>query len=126
MNVGLDMPGGPGPAPGGGPTPGAANASLPQLEQADIQRVVSSNVGFVKRQCWEPALASRSPNAPTSAKVSVMLTIGPDGSVQSANASGGGGYPDLASCVAGRVRGWRFPPSSGNSTANIPFVFASQ
>ncbi|MBI5534735.1 MAG: zinc-ribbon domain-containing protein [Deltaproteobacteria bacterium] len=125
LNTGLDMPGVPGPA-AGGPTPGGGNSSLPQLEQADIQRVVSSNVGFVKRQCWEPALASRSPNAPTSAKVSVMLTIAPDGSVQSANASGGSGYPDLASCVAGRVRGWKFPPSSGSSTANIPFVFASQ
>jgi hypothetical protein len=126
MNVGLDnMPGLPGPAVGG-PTPGGANAALPQLEQADIQRVVSSHVGFVRRQCWEPALASKSASAPPSAKVSVMVTIGSDGSVQSANASGGNGYPDLASCIAGRVRGWKFPPSSGTSTANIPFVFASQ
>jgi hypothetical protein len=110
-----------GPKPGGGD-----NSNLPKLEQADIQRVVSQNVGLVKRQCWEPALASRSPNAPSSAKVSVMVTIGPDGSVRSANASGGGGYPDLASCVVGRVRAWKFPPSSELATANIPFVFASQ
>lgn len=126
LNVGLsDMPGMAGPNVGG-PTPGAGNQSLPALEQSDIQRVVSQNVGFVRRQCWEPALASRSPNAPSSAKVTVAIAIGADGSVQSANASGGGGYPDLASCVASRVRGWRFPPSSGTSNASVPFVFAAQ
>lgn len=126
MSVGLsDMPGLAGPNVAG-PTPGAGNQSLPALEQSDIQRVVSQNVGFVRRQCWEPALASRSPNAPSSAKVTVAITIGADGSVQSANASGGSGYPDLASCVASRVRGWKFPPSSGTSNANVPFVFATQ
>jgi len=126
LSVGLqDMPGMAGPNVGG-PTPGAANHSLPALEQSDIQRVVSQNVGFVRRQCWEPALASRSPNAPSSAKVTVAISIGADGSVQSASASGGGGYPDLASCVGSRVRGWKFPPSSGTSNASVPFVFAAQ
>ncbi len=126
-NVGLGDLGGPsgpsvtGPKPGGGD-----NSNLPQLGEGDIQRVVSSNVGFVKRQCWEPALSSRSPSAPSTAKVTVMVTIGADGSVQSAHASGGSGYPTLASCVESRVRGWKFPPSSGTSTANVPFVFASQ
>lgn len=126
LNVGLgELPGlaGPGPAPKPG---GADMSNLPQLDQAEIQRVVSSNIGTVKRHCWEPALASRSPNAPMTARVSVVVTIGADGSVQNANASGASGYPDLPSCISGRVRNWKFPPSSGTSTVNIPFVFAAQ
>ncbi|MCU0694379.1 MAG: TonB family protein, partial [Polyangiaceae bacterium] len=80
----------------------------------------------VKRRCWEPALAARDRNAPSSAKVNVSIVIAPDGSVRSASASGGNGYPGLADCVASRVRGWRFPPAGGESHANIPFAFFAQ
>jgi TonB family protein len=119
------MPGLPGPAVGG-PRVGSDNTNLPALEQGDIERVVASNRGLVKRQCWEPALASRSGTAPNTAKVNVSITIGSDGRVQGASASGGAGYPDLASCVAARVKNWKFPPSSGTSQASVPFVFAAQ
>ncbi len=123
-HVGLgDGPNVGGPAVGG-PTPGGG--SVAQLEQSDIERVVASQRSTVKRRCWDTALAARDPSAPPSAKVSVSVTIGSSGRVVSANASGGDGYPGLASCVQQRVMAWTFPPSSGESRANIPFAFFSQ
>lgn len=107
--------------------PSTTNNSLPQqLDQSDIERVVSSQRAFVKRRCWEPALTGRDPSAPRSASVVVSLVIAPSGRVQSASASGGDGYPGLASCVQSSVRGWTFPPSGGESQASIPFKFFSQ
>jgi hypothetical protein len=123
--VGLgDGPSVAGPTVGG---PGGVDSTLPQqLDQGDIERVVSSHRVSVKRGCWEPALAARDPNAPKSAKVNVSITIGPGGNVTAASASGGDGFPGLASCVSSRVRAWSFPRSGGESRANIPFAFFSQ
>jgi TonB family protein len=88
---------------------------------------VSRYTGSVKRSCWQPALDSRDPNAPTSARVVVTITVAGSGSVQNVSTSGDPrGYPGLANCIAGRVRGWQFPPSSGSTTVNVPFVFAAQ
>jgi hypothetical protein len=114
-----------GPTPNG-PKVGADNSSLPALDGKDVERVVSSQRGLVSRQCWQPALSAKEPNAPKSAKVSVSMTIGPDGSVSSTSASGGAGYPGLASCISSRVKGWKFPSSSGSSNFNIPFTFIEQ
>ena len=120
------LPGGPSPLPGpggpGGPTPGGGD----QLSQADVQRVVNNGRNSLKRACWEPALAAKSANAPSSAKVTVTLTIGPDGRVRSSSASGGDGYPGLASCIGGRVRSWVFPASSGETTVAPSFTFVPQ
>lgn len=122
--VGLgDGPNVAGPTVGGPVVGGGVTA---QLEQADIERVVSSQRASVKRRCWEPALSARDPKAPPSAKVGVSATIGPDGRVKGATASGGDGYPGLAACVQRSVQGWTFPPSGGESRANIPFAFFSQ
>jgi hypothetical protein len=108
--------------PGQGPS-----GNLPQqLDQSDIERVVAAHRVSVRRGCWDPAIAGRSPNAPKSAKVTVSLSIGPSGNVTSASSTGGDGFPGLASCVTGRVRGWKFPPSAGTSQANIPFAFFLQ
>jgi len=96
-----------------------------QLAAADVERVVQQHRAFVKRQCWESALASRPPNAPSSARVAVTMNVGPDGRVQNVSASGGDGYPGLSSCVQSQVKGWTFPPSEG-STVTVPFVFAAQ
>jgi predicted Zn finger-like uncharacterized protein len=109
--------------PSGGPAPANAGG---QLATADLERVVQSHRAFVKRQCWDTALSARAPNSPSSARVAVTMTVGKDGNVQSANASGGDGYPGLASCVQGQVRGWKFPASDGPTTLTIPFVFAAQ
>lgn len=110
----------------GGPTPGSGGNLPQQLDQSDIERVVNAHRASVKRGCWEPALAGRSPNSPKSAKVTVSIGIGASGNVTSASASGGEGFPGLASCITGRVRGWKFPPSGGPSQASVPFAFFSQ
>jgi hypothetical protein len=110
----------------GGPTPGSGGNLPQQLDQSDIERVVNAHRASVKRGCWEPALAGRAPNSPKSAKVTVSIGIGASGNVTNASASGGDGFPGLASCIAGRVRGWKFPPSGGTSQASVPFAFFSQ
>ena len=109
-----------------GPSGGAAQGGGGgQLAAVDVERVVQSHRAFVKRQCWENALAAKSPSAPSSARVVVTINVARDGNVSSANTSGGDGYPGLASCVQGQVKNWKFPPSDG-STVTVPFVFAAQ
>jgi len=110
----------------GGPSGGPGGNLPQQLDQSDIERVVAAHRVSVKRGCWEPALQSRDPKAPKSAKVTVSISIGPSGNVSSASASGGSGFPGLSSCVSSKVRSWKFPPSGGTSQANIPFAFFSQ
>jgi outer membrane biosynthesis protein TonB len=95
------------------------------LQTADVERVVQSHRAFVKRQCWEPALGAKAPNAPSSARVVVSINVARDGSVPSATTTGGEGFPGLATCVQGQVTKWKFPPSEG-STVNVPFIFAAQ
>ena len=56
-----------------------------------------------------------------------VVDTAPAGNVQSVSASGDPrGYRGLASCITSRVRAWRFPASSGQTTVNVPFVFAAQ
>jgi hypothetical protein len=124
---GLRPTGGPGPGSSPGTSSGSSSGSGGQLDSGQIQSTVSRYTGSVKRSCWQPALDSRDPSAPTSARVSVTITVGPSGSVQNVTTSGEPrGYPGLASCIAGRVRNWQFPASGGTTTANVPFVFAAQ
>ncbi len=112
-----------GPAgPSGGPSKAGGGG---QLAAVDVERVVQTHRAFVKRQCWETALAARPPNAPSTARVVVTMNVAPDGRVQSVNATGGDGYPGLSTCVQGNVKSWTFPPSDG-STVTVPFVFAAQ
>jgi outer membrane biosynthesis protein TonB len=97
------------------------------LDSAAVQGTVRRYTGSVKRSCWQPALDTRDANAPTSARVSVAITVGATGSVQNVSTSGDPkGYRGLATCIARRVRGWQFPASSGTTTVNVPFVFAAQ
>jgi hypothetical protein len=115
-------PGVSGTSPGGTPVGGGG-----QLDAAQTQSTVSRYTGSVKRSCWQPALDARDPNAPTSARVMMTITVGASGSVQNVTTSGDPrGYPGLASCIAGRVRAWQFPATGGTTTVNVPFVFAAQ
>ncbi|MET0595177.1 MAG: hypothetical protein ABW133_20930, partial [Polyangiaceae bacterium] len=110
-------------APSGGSTQGSSGG---QLQAVDLERVVQSHRAFVKRQCWDPALGARAPGAPSSARVVVAINVGREGSVQSANATGGDGYPGLSSCVQGQVKNWKFPQGDGTTSFTVPFVFAAQ
>ncbi len=97
------------------------------LDSATLQKNVSRYTPSVKRSCWQPALDSRAPDAPTTARVSVKIDISPSGSVSDVSSSGEPrGYRGLATCIESRVRNWSFPPSSGATTVNVPFVFAAQ
>jgi predicted Zn finger-like uncharacterized protein len=98
-----------------------------QLSQGEISAVVSQNQPLVKRKCWQPALEARAVNAPTTARVNGSITIGASGAVDSASASGAErDYPGLSSCIAGRMKGWKFPPSGSSTQVAVPFVFAGQ
>jgi hypothetical protein len=98
-----------------------------QLSQGEISAVVSQNQPLVRRKCWQPALEARPPNGATNARVNGSITIRASGSVESASASGSErDFPGLSSCIATRMRNWKFPPSGGTTTVNVPFVFAGQ
>jgi hypothetical protein len=113
-----------GPATGG---PSGTTSGGGQLDGSQIQTTVARYTGSVKRRCWQPALDARAKDAPMTAKVTVTITVGGSGSVQSATTSGDPrGYSGLANCIASSVRSWSFPASGGTTIANVPFVFAGQ
>jgi hypothetical protein len=106
---------------------GTSKGAGGELDAAQLQSTVSRYTSSVKRTCWQPALDAREPNAPTSARVVVSVTVAPSGSVSAVSTPGDPkGYPGLSRCIAGRVKGWQFPPSGGTTTVNVPFVFAAQ
>ncbi|MBI4957393.1 MAG: hypothetical protein HY908_35620, partial [Myxococcales bacterium] len=106
---------------GPGPGPGLSDG----LTQAQITPVVSRNRPIIKSSCWEPVLEGYGGNA-SAANVTVSLVVGPSGAVESASASGGSEFPSLASCIASRVRAWRFPPSGAATPVQVPFHFVVQ
>jgi len=112
--------------PQAGPTPGAGVASQ-ALDSGQIESTVSRYRNSVKRGCWQPALDARDKSAPSSARVNVAITVAASGAVKNVSSSGDPpGYRGLASCIQSRVSTWSFPPSSGSTTVNVPFVFATQ
>ena len=117
-----------GPQSGPAETSSNSGATAGQaLDSATLQRTVSRYTASVKRSCWQPALDSRAPDAPTGARVAVKIDIAPGGNVSGVSSSGDPrGYRGLAPCIESRVRNWSFPPSSGSTTVNVPFVFAAQ
>ncbi|KYF56984.1 hypothetical protein BE08_36820 [Sorangium cellulosum] len=115
------------PGPSSGPGSQGASAGLSQLSQGEISGVVEANRPSVRRHCWQPALDARDRSAANTARVSASVVIGASGAVQSVSASGSEkDYPGLSSCIASRIKSWRFPPSSGSTPVTIPFVFAAQ
>jgi predicted Zn finger-like uncharacterized protein len=117
-----------GPAPQGTDVAGGGAAGPGgQLDGAAISRVVSNFTSSVRRGCWDQALSARGPDAPSSARVGVTITIAPSGNVDNVTTTGDPkGYPNLAHCIESKVRGWHFPRSSASTTAQVPFVFAAQ
>jgi hypothetical protein len=110
-------------APSGPSDPALARG---ELSSGEISGVVERNRPLLKRRCWQPEVSARQ-GMGGSARVNTSFTIGPSGAVQSASASGGeSDYPGLSSCIAARIREWKFPPSSGSTPVNVPFVFAAQ
>lgn len=113
--------------PAGPSTSTAPPSGLGQLTQGEISGVVESNRAGIRKRCWQPALDARAKGGPTSVRVSASLVIGASGNVESVSAGGGeAAFPGLSSCIAGRIKGWKFPPSSGSSPVSVPFFFAEQ
>jgi hypothetical protein len=116
-----------GTTPVGPSTSTAPPSGLGQLTQGEISGVVESNRAGIRKRCWQPALDARPKGGPSNARVSASLVIGPSGSVESVSAGGAEStFPGLSSCIAGRIKSWKFPPSSGSSPVNVPFFFAEQ
>ena len=101
--------------PGGG-TAGPGSGTGQALDAASIQRTVANYKAAVKRKCWD----NGGDNKP-SANINVSVTVGGDGHVSSASASGDD--PAVAKCVENHVRGWKF---DGGGQAVIPFHFVRQ
>lgn len=101
-------------------------AATGELTQGEISGVVERNRALIRRQCWQPEVQA-SQGMGGSARVQTSFTIAPSGAVQSVSAHGAeDNYPGLAPCIAGRIRGWQFPPSASSTPVNLPFVFAAQ
>jgi hypothetical protein len=121
-NGGVAGPSSQGPGGPGGPSNGSG-----QLSTGEINAVVSQNQPVIRRKCWQPALEARTKESASSAKVTASFTIGPGGDVTSVNASGGdSAFPGLSSCIAQRIKNWKFPPSGGSTPVNVPFSFNGQ
>jgi hypothetical protein len=90
------------------------------LDKAIIRRYIKRNIQKIQ-YCYEKELVAK-PNL--KGTVSSQFTISPNGTVDSASATGVDG--NVSSCIAGVIKGIEFPkPKSGGSVnVNYPFTFA--
>jgi hypothetical protein len=109
-----------------------ASSALPRpagtgLDATAIQRTVRRHSPSVRQNCWLRARESRAPGVPSSAKASATITVDPSGRVQGVTVSGAPkGYPGLARCIEGNVKGWQFPRSSAQTITNVPVMFVGK
>jgi hypothetical protein len=105
-------------------SPGAVSTGL---DATTVQRTVRRYSPAVRQNCWQRALSARAPGVPTSAKVNATITIDPAGHVQAVTVAGAPrGYPSLARCIEGSVKGWQFPRAASQTVTNVPFMFVGQ
>src|SRR5262249_37410131 len=98
--------------------PGSASpSSSTTLSTEEVERVVAAHRVSLKRACWD----GRN-DLPPSAKVTLTVTVNPNGNVVSTTASGSDAI--VANCAEDQVRAWKFPPGKRDSSVNIPLVFA--
>jgi hypothetical protein len=123
---GLGTPQTPGPSIGGGAGPDGRGGGA-GLDATAIQRTVRRYSPAVRQNCWQRALNTRAPGVPSSAKVTALITVDPAGRVQAVSVSGAPkGYPGLARCIEGSVKGWQFPRAGGETVTSVPFMFVGQ
>src|SRR6478735_7844645 len=107
--------------------PIVASPTPVELNGAQIQATSARYAPSIRRACWGSALATRDADAGPFARVQVAILIAADGGVQSVVSRGDPpGYHGLSDCIVRRVKTWQFPASSGSTTVNVPFVYASE
>jgi TonB family protein len=90
------------------------------LDKELIRKVIQMNIGQI-RYCYESIL-NRYPKL--GGRVMVKFVITATGSVASSNvASSTAGNADLETCVAGRVRTWKFPEPKGGGVVVVTYPF---
>jgi hypothetical protein len=115
------------PGPGGSVKSGDSQGGGGGLDSTAIQRTVRKYNPTLRQNCWLRALNARAPGVPASAKVAAQITIEASGRVKAVNVSGAPrGYPGLARCIETSVKGWTFPRGSGETVAQVPFMFVGQ
>jgi hypothetical protein len=95
------------------------------LDASQLERTVARYRRDIERDCWSPAREARDPSAPRTARVSTVVSISADGSVDDVtSASDPPGYLHLSPCIVSQVRRWQFPAAARPTRVSIPFVFA--
>jgi hypothetical protein len=112
---------GPGDPGAGAPAPSGGDP----LPSSELQKVVNGGRNALKRACWESALSAKGSGG-GSVKVTISFTVGRDGHVSRANATGGDGYPTLAPCIAARVKNWVFPTGYAETSTQASISFVAQ
>jgi TonB family protein len=89
------------------------------IPKDSIHKVVRDNFATI-RQCYEQVLLG---NPGIEGRVMVKMTVALDGAVTDASATGV--HPDLETCVAEKIRKFRFPKPDNAGAVEItyPFVF---
>jgi predicted Zn finger-like uncharacterized protein len=106
-------------APGEEPAGDGPKAAGQCFSEGQVQQVIGLHQVAIRRACWE-----RNPTAKLTVNVSVLMTIGPDGSAQSVTANGD--EPSVAKCIENDVRGWRFPAMGCSQKTNFSLKFVRQ
>jgi hypothetical protein len=116
----LDLGGLGGASPRPGDDPGAAPPAPGQcFSSGQVSSVIGLHQPGIRRSCWE-----RNPTTKPTVNVNVSLTIGPDGSPQSVNASAD--ELTVAKCVENDVRTWHFPAMGCSQQTSFSFHFVRQ
>jgi len=90
---------------------------------ATIEGVVEESRPQI-RQCWDRALLTRAPRAPSEVHVDVTIAIASSGAIDRVTTTGDpDGYPSLAACIESKIRTWRFPKRPESTTVDVPFEF---
>jgi hypothetical protein len=85
------------------------------IPKDSIHRVVRDNFGPI-RICYENVLLA---NPNTAGRVVAKFKVGLDGTVSDATATGV--HPDLETCVAEKIRKFRFPRPDGGAAVEVTY-----
>lgn len=93
-----------------------------ELDQAQVMAEIRKRNGNIRR-CYEKGLKR---NGRLHGKLTVRFQITGAGTVTQVSLPEDDiGDPEVAACVTGAVRTWRFPAGGASATVEVPFVFSS-